>query len=122
MVVVVVVVVVMVGCCGSCLGCSCCGGCCCGCDRGLGSSVINQLSRKLNPFRWIRIYLLGCFYPDLKSAENVFRLTVSKSLQNLNAFIGVTVFESVDSLLVFDHFYKIFFIESMDYMQERIKM
>ena len=49
--VVVVVVVVMVGslvgCGNSCLGCSCCG--CCGCDGGLGSSVINQLSSKLNP-------------------------------------------------------------------------
>ena len=45
--IVVVVVDVMDGCCGCCLGCSCCG--CCGCDGGLGSSVINQLSRKLNP-------------------------------------------------------------------------
>ena len=47
-VVVVVVVVVMVGFCGTCLDCSSCGYYC-GCDGGLGSSVINQLSSKLNP-------------------------------------------------------------------------
>ena len=61
---VVVVVVVMVGFCGTCLDCSSCGYC--GCDGGLGSSVINQLSSKLNPLSRIRIYLLGCFNPDLK--------------------------------------------------------
>ena len=59
----------------------------------------------------------GMFLPRPKKRRKCFQATVSTSSQKLNAYIGgVAVFEFVNSLLVFNYFYKIFFIESMDYI------
>ena len=62
------------------------------------------------------------FLPRPKKRRKCFYATVSTSLQNLNECIGVAVFESVDSLLVFDYFYKTFSLNQCRFLLKKRKV